>query len=49
MAASAAARAVYAARDDALRIARAPLNFHHVLGRKLGIATSHNFRDLVLY
>ena len=35
MAASAAARAVYAARDDALRIARAPLNFHHVLGRKL--------------
>ena len=34
MAVSAAARAVYAARDDALRIARAPLNFHHVLGRK---------------
>ena len=30
-----AARAVYAARDDALRIARAPLNFHHILGRKL--------------
>jgi DNA invertase Pin-like site-specific DNA recombinase len=29
-----AARAVYAARDDALRIARAPLNFHHHLGRK---------------
>jgi len=30
-----AARAVYAARDEALRIARAPLNFHHILGRKL--------------
>jgi hypothetical protein len=29
-----AARAVYAARDEALRIARAPLNFHHILGRK---------------
>jgi hypothetical protein len=31
-----AARAVYAARDEALRIARAPLNFHHILGRKPG-------------
>ena len=34
MAALLAARAVYAARDEALRIARAPLNFHHILGRK---------------
>jgi hypothetical protein len=40
VAASAAARAVYAARDDALRIARAPLNFHHVLGRKHAEADS---------
>jgi transposase InsO family protein len=32
-----AARAVYAARDEALRIARAPLNFHHILGRKLDL------------
>jgi hypothetical protein len=31
---AALARAVYAARDDALRVARAPLNFHHHPGRK---------------
>jgi len=36
-----AARAVYAARDEALRIARAPLNFHHILGRKRAWPTKH--------
>ena len=39
MAALLAARAVYAARDEALRIARAPLNFHHILGRKPNFLT----------
>jgi hypothetical protein len=34
MAAFLATRAVYAARDDALRIARTPLNLHHYPGRK---------------